>query len=411
MSSWTNRRQGMQICSAKACAVRVAARQRLAQTRSSVIACAVLAVLVFGKVAAVWSASPSDDVDFRSSAWAHRRESPWYDSSISLPEAAFRPLPCIDATDNRTVLHADLGPPDAMIIEPDSFPAQAYALRPVWSEAPADEHVDLYPARFVHDYGDANHPWSLQVMPTGLMYRSYLAGVKEPRFASVWTRDSQLGHLWDTALGGRLGLLRYGTLDTVFPEGWQIDLEGGSQARLDPYGYSTPLLSVDFRAGVPITFARGRWQFKTGYYHISAHLGDEYLLMNPDARRLNYVRDAVMLGVGCFVTERLRLYAETAYAVGVDDGAEPWEFQFGADWAPARDTGIRGAPFFAVNGHLRQEVDFGGNLVVQTGWAWRRLPRGSLFRVGLQYYQGKSEQYEYFDRTEERFGWGMWADF
>lgn len=411
MSSWTKRRQVMQIISGKACAVGVASRDRLAQTRSSVMACAVLAVLVFGKVAAAWNASPADDVDFPSSAWASRMESPWYDSSISLSETAFRSLPCTDATDNVTMIYADLGPPHAMTIEPESFAGQAYALRPAWAEAPADEHVDLYPARFVHDYGDAHHPWSLQVMPTGLMYRSYLAGVKEPRFASVWTRDSQLGHLWDTALGGRLGLLRYGTLDTVFPEGWQIDLEGGSQARLDPYGYSTPLLSVDFRVGVPITFARGRWQFKTGYYHISAHLGDEYLLMNPDARRLNYVRDAIMLGVGCFVTERLRLYAETAYAVGVDDGAEPWEFQFGADWAPARDTGIRGAPFFAVNGHLREEVDFGGNLVVQTGWAWRRLPRGSLFRVGLQYYQGKSEQYEYYDRSEKRFGWGMWADF
>jgi hypothetical protein len=30
-----------------------------------------------------------------------------------------------------------------------------------------------------------------------------------------------------------------------------------------------------------VTYGRGRWQFKTGYYHISAHLGDEFLLMNP----------------------------------------------------------------------------------------------------------------------------------
>jgi hypothetical protein len=282
---------------------------------------------------------------------------------------------------------------------------------PVWLLDREPEYFEFSPADSSGFDSWSGEPWTLQVMPLGLMYRSYLAGVKEPRFAAVWSKDSELGHLWDAALGGRLGLLRYGTRDPVFPEGWQVDLEGGSQARLDPRGDSTPLLSVDFRVGVPITYARGRWQFKTGYYHISAHLGDEYLLMNPDARRLNYVRDALMLGVGCFVTEHLRLYAETAYAVGIDDGAEPWEFQFGADWAPARDTGVRGAPFFAFNGHLREEVDFGGNLVLQTGWAWRRSPRGSLFRVGVQYYNGKSEQYEYYDRSEQRFGWGMWADF
>jgi hypothetical protein len=283
----------------------------------------------------------------------------------------------------------------------------------VWPEDREPEYFDFDPAVSdgSHSFERSHEPWTVQVMPLGLMYRSYLAGVKEPRFASVWSHDDQLGHLWDAALGGRLGLLRYGTQDAVFPEGWQVDIEGGSQSRLDPRAHSNPLLSVDFRIGIPVTFARGRWQFKTGYYHISAHLGDEYLLMNPDAHRLNYVRDAMLLGVGCFVTERLRCYAETAFAVGVADGAEPWEFQFGADWAPARDTGVRGAPFLAVNGHLREEVDFGGNLVLQTGWAWRRHPRGSLFRIGVQYYNGKSEQYEYYDRDEARFGWGMWADF
>jgi hypothetical protein len=257
----------------------------------------------------------------------------------------------------------------------------------------------------------ADSAWYLQVMPQGLMYRSYLAGAKEPRFASYWNNDKEQGDIWDAALGGRLGLLRYGTCDNVFPEGIQVDLEGGSQARLDPNSNSNELYSVDFRVGIPVCFAFGPWQFKTGYYHISSHLGDEFLINNPGARRLNYTRDAILLGVGYFYTEKLRLYAETAYAASATDGAEPWEFQMGADWAPARDTGIRGAPFAAVNGHLREEVDFGGNLVLQAGWAWRQNPRGSLFRVGVQYYRGKSDQFEYYDRSEERFGWGLWADF
>ncbi len=255
--------------------------------------------------------------------------------------------------------------------------------------------------------------WTWQVMPLGLMYRSYLAGQKESRFASFLNWDRREGTLWDTALGGRLGLLRWGTCDPIRPEGWQIDIEGGTQARLDPISASAPLLSSDFRIGVPITWAEGPWQFKTGYYHISAHLGDEYILMtDPDElRRLNYVRDAWMLALGYYWTERLRLYAETAYAFSVDDGAEPWEFQFGADWAPAADTGLRGAPFAALNAHLREEVDFGGHWVVQAGWAWRRYARGSLLRTGVQFFQGKSDQYEWYDRTERRIGWGVWADF
>ena len=42
--------------------------------------------------------------------------------------------------------------------------------------------------------------WTLQVMPVGLLYRSYLAGAKEPRFASFWNTDSDQGDLWDAAL-------------------------------------------------------------------------------------------------------------------------------------------------------------------------------------------------------------------
>jgi hypothetical protein len=248
-------------------------------------------------------------------------------------------------------------------------------------------------------------------MPLGLLYRSYLAGAKEPRFATTWSNEPDLGDVWDAALGGRIGLLRYGTQDPIFPEGWQLDLEGGCQARLDPNDNSNALLSVDFRVGLPLTYARGPWQFKTGYYHISSHLGDEFLLMFPNARRLNYTRDSVMLGVGWFLTEQFRVYAETAYALSANDGAEPLEFQYGFDWAPAQNTGALGGPFFACNAHLREEVDFGGNIVLQTGWAWRQFPRGALFRVGLQYFKGRSDQYEYFDRNEERFGWGIWTDY
>jgi len=77
------------------------------------------------------------------------------------------------------------------------------------------------------------------------------------------------------------------------------------------------------------------------------------------------------------------LYAEAGWAFYVDGGTEPWEFQFGAEYSPLGPTGLAGAPFLAVNGHLRQEVDFGGSLVVQAGWQWRGRT-GHLMRAGLE---------------------------
>ena len=70
----------------------------------------------------------------------------------------------------------------------------------------------------------------------------------------------------------------------------------------------------------------------------------------------------------------------------------------------------RAPPFFAINAHLRQEVQFGGGLTVQAGWQWRGRS-GHLFRTGLEFFDGKSEQYQFSDQFERQIGVGMWYDF
>src|SRR5262249_37603270 len=150
-----------------------------------------------------------------------------------------------------------------------------------------------------------------------------------------------------------------------------------------------------------------RWEFKFAYYHISAHLGDEYVLyVNPGVTRINFVRDGLVFGAGYFPVDSLRLYGELGYSPGVSGGAEPVEFQCGFEWMQARNTCWRGGPFVDVNADLRQEVDFGGNFSVQFGWMWRRYARGANFRLGGQYVYGNSDEFEFFRTTESRTGWG-----
>ncbi len=255
-------------------------------------------------------------------------------------------------------------------------------------------------------------PWMWQLMPEGLVWRSYLAGIKEPRLSIFMADSSEFGTTWDANLGGRVSLLRYGTPNAYRPEGFEVQIEAAAQPRIWPNKPSAPLIATDYRIGVPIVFARGQWQFKTGYYHISSHLGDEFMLDYeqdyPDIQRINYMRDAWMLGIGYYYTDSLRLFAEADWAFGADGGAKPWEFQFGADWSPA----IRGgAPFAAVYGNLRQEFDYGGFFVVQAGWQWRGGEAMKTFRLGAQYVNGKNSQYEFYDRFEQQVGFGIWYDY
>ncbi|MGA2620606.1 MAG: DUF1207 domain-containing protein [Thermoguttaceae bacterium] len=252
-------------------------------------------------------------------------------------------------------------------------------------------------------------PWSWQILPDGLMYRNYLAGSEEPRFASQWVHDSRLGGLWDVTLGGHVGMLRYGTQDALQPEGWQVDIDGAAFPRLDA---SRNLDSCDFRFGIPLTFRQGPWETKFGYYHLSSHLVDLYLIQNPSAlaTRINYVREAVVWGVAYRPLPDWRLYGEANWAFHEDGGAKPWEFQFGVEMSSMQPTGLRGTPFLAVNGSLRQDVDYGGNVTVEAGWQWRGAT-GHLFRVGAQYFNGKSEQRQFYRDYENFIGGGIWYDY
>src|SRR5262249_18992397 len=152
---------------------------------------------------------------------------------------------------------------------PPSTPASPYppVAPPVYSQ-PDPRGQNLTFGRGVRDEGTftdepvGEMPWGWRLMPEGLIYRSYMAGVKEPRFGLNISHQAGFGTMWDATLGARFALLRYGTAAAYRPEGFEVDLEGAAMPRLLPLLPSSPLVSTDFRVGVPVTYGRGNWQFK-----------------------------------------------------------------------------------------------------------------------------------------------------
>jgi len=250
---------------------------------------------------------------------------------------------------------------------------------------------------------------TLQVLPKGLLYRTYLAGEKEPRLQFLHLYDlNNKQTVWEAVLGGRAGLLRY---DTGPAEAFQLDLEGAVFARVLPSEPSAELAGSDYRVGVFGTWKFGQTAYKAGYYHISSHVGDEYLLANPTFNRINYVRDSLLVGISQDLSESTRIYGEIGYSAGYQGGAQPWELQGGAEYTPVAQSSFVGAPFVAVNGHLREEFNFGGGVNIASGWGWQGRETGNRLRIGLNYYYGPSLQWIFFDRRESLVGGGIWFDF
>lgn len=266
---------------------------------------------------------------------------------------------------------------------------------------------NFIPRGYLNQSRGRRSQWTL--MPEGLIYKPYLAGAKESRIRSVWNDEKGEGGIWDISLGGQAGLLRYGSQSNGRPTGWQLGIEGAGLVRLD-LDVERDVMATDYRFGIPLTWGNTLYQVKFAYYHLSSHLGDEFLLKNPGFTRLNYSRDVLVFGVSHTPFAQWRVYSEAGYAFR-SVVAEPWEFQFGIDYAPEGPTGFRGQPFAAFNGQLREEVDFGGNVVFQVGWAWRRSPASGMFRTGVEYYNGKSDQFSFFDESEQKVGFGMWYDY
>jgi hypothetical protein len=98
------------------------------------------------------------------------------------------------------------------------------------------------------------------------------------------------------------------------------------------------------------------------------------------------------------------------YGFHVEGPAEPWDLQFGAEYSPVGYNGAAGAPFFAVNGRLRQELNFGGAITVETGWQWRG-ETNQLMRVGFYYFNGASNQFQWYNTFENQIGAGLWYDY
>jgi hypothetical protein len=297
-----------------------------------------------------------------------------------------------------------------------SDPPESISLAPLVDPATLfDEADELLVGRHEHQslptYEQPAEPWTISLMPVGLLYRSYAAAERDPRLSTTWLWDQQGNAVWDSALGGRVGLVRFGNSSVTNPEGFQLDVEGAAFVRLLPQE-ERDVGAVDFRAGLPLTYREGPWQAKVGYYHISSHLGDEFLLKRPGFNRLNYVRDSLVAGVGYFPVPEVRVYFEVGWAViFTSGGAQPWEIQTGFEYDDHQPTGVRGAPYFALNIHLREEVDWGGSLNMLAGWQWRGDTTDHVFRIGLQFYNGKNAQYSFLQDNQQLLGFGVRYDY
>ncbi len=258
--------------------------------------------------------------------------------------------------------------------------------------------------------------WRFEFAPADVLYPGYVADPHRPVFALmlVDVLDSDVPAAGDSRYGIRMGA-RFGILDIVPPGerggGLQLDADVGFLAQFDRES-SSDNIGWDGLYGFHLAWAaRPDLALRVGLAHDSSHIGDEYI-ENTGATRIDYTRQEILAGVRYSPWRSVATYAEYGfgYYLRNEDLMEPGRVQLGLEVDPEPTWwNRRVAPFAALNVSAYEENDWDGNVTVQAGLV-HPAAGGGHWRVGLEYYDGRSPIGEFFQHDERHLAFGLWID-
>ncbi|OGN57830.1 MAG: hypothetical protein A3C42_04095 [Chlamydiae bacterium RIFCSPHIGHO2_02_FULL_45_9] len=255
------------------------------------------------------------------------------------------------------------------------------------------------------------------------MTELYLPMIADPRnvtYTLGWrSGDRVIGaKTIDISLGDDFPIYRW--LDAFWGGDIQIGIEAGiwSVFNMDPNpniakGWGE-LVNTDFYAGVPISMALGPWSFRLRGYHISSHLGDEYMIDHPEVIRLNPSIEAIDFFTSYQATEAIRVYVGPGVVVH-SDRTFPWKpfyIEYGTE---ARFLGSKfhkqrlyGTCFLALFWRNEQELHFNFDGTYRAGYEFSKLQGiGRKFRLYVGYHHGYSLEGQFQKERTHYFEFNM----
>jgi len=265
--------------------------------------------------------------------------------------------------------------------------------------------------------GESDAGWELSVAPAEVLYRTYVADPRRPVFGltMIDVSESDIDDAGDRRYGVRMGA-RFGILQLHPPDepggGVQLAGEIGFLGQFDRDN-STDNIGWDGLYGFHLAWqARPELVLRLGLAHDSSHLGDEYI-ENTGRQRIEYTREEFLFGMRYALHKSLCSYVEYGHGYDLrnEDLMEEGRVELGLEFEPEPMWWNRRlAPFAALDVSAYEEDDWDENLSVQLGVVLPGAGRGGSWRVGLEYYDGRSVIGELFQDREQHLAFGLWLE-
>lgn len=222
----------------------------------------------------------------------------------------------------------------------------------------------------------------------------------------------------DNVVGKRVGAVSFGDdfiiirlKDILY---WHGDMDLGVQAGIfavfDLDHPEACLVNTDFFVAALMTYAFDRWSFRFRLWHLSSHLGDEFLLSNPGFVRRNLSDEGVDLFASYQFGQAIRIYGGIGDIVSRDKEfpEQPFYVEWGSE---IRVFGGRDCfnklyvqPFLAMHFRSWQEHDFDLDQTYALGVEWSKLQGvGRKFRIFCEYHNGFSKEGQFVKERSDYF--------
>jgi hypothetical protein len=275
--------------------------------------------------------------------------------------------------------------------------------RSVTSTDPSREELPPAPLKKHHEkWHGIWLPQSTTLFPT------QIANPRQPCFScGLRIHDKVGGPLAsDVVIGAQFPIYRWAN----FKGGdLQLELEGAAFTIFNLRDQSFPMINADYYAGIPLTFAKGPMAYRLRLYHISSHVGDEYLCEHRHFHRKNKSFEALDFSADYQLNSHLRLYGILGSVILSDSEMrmKPFYVEYGFEARGLRTDfkQLFGQPFLAVHMQNWQDVNFALDTTYALGYEWGKINGiGRKVRMFFEYHQGFSTEGQFSRRRTNYLG-------
>lgn len=249
--------------------------------------------------------------------------------------------------------------------------------------------------------------------PVGDPFKPLLADPKQPQFFFSFLRmktPTTRANVAAVGYGENFGLVKW--LGERPGDGTQISLNAGLFAQFNLSTPSANLVNADYTVGLALSRRAGPWSGRLNVYHLSSHLGDEFILDQPTVERVNLSLIAAD-ALASYEWEHWRIYGGGGYLLHRNpEDIERGLARAGMEYHASERFWKLGRPVAGLDVHSIEAQDWDTGISFKAGFEFGQPEPGRRSaRLLAEAYKGFAPFGQFYNTEIQYYGMGFYLGF